>query len=392
MYKKNMNKKLIHNGCCSFWGHRLDGIFTRHCLRRIAGRVAAVLLCVLYVSCSDPIFHQIEAEVKPKEPKIEGSPSKIAAGDSGNLYAANGNIWKWDGASWSKEGSPAKSIRDVAWAGGVLYALSVDNITTKLFRRNDGGAWAQVRNASSYGFLQAVYGAGNQLYVSARQDNNFHVLVYDTADNELKATGFHAQIFGAAAANGNFYFAAKGTVDGASKSAVFKFAVDDVNLGAQSHIANSIDKGDWVGIAAGTVRGVETVAAVSRTGYVCIAAGGTEHVEKKENSYSYTGAVGFWNSEDLNYLLIGIRGSSYTNGYRELEIKSDGGLDSWGYGSPGISVESLEKYNSTLGVHALTAIVQAPGGQVNGAGKPLLFASTQQNGLWSYRGVWNAEE
>ena len=358
-------------------------IFLQNCSLTPGGvvRTAAVLLCALYVSCTDPIFHQIEAEVKPKEPKIAGSPSKIVS-DGTNLYTANGNIWKWDGSSWNKVDSPTNGIRDVAWADGALYALSVENVTTKLYRL-DGG-WVQVGNFSGYGFLQAVYGAGDQLYVSASNGNDFHVLVY--RNSRLEETVFNEQIFGAAISGGKLYFAAK--------SAIVKFESSDDNLADPVTIAESANKSDWVGIAAGTVGTppVETVAAVSRTGYVCIAANGRETVTKPENSYNYTGAVTFWNNGNLNYLLIGMRGSSYTNGYRELALNTEAGVEAGGYGSPSISVESPEKYNSTLGVHALTSIIQAPGGQVNGAGKPLLFASTQQNGLWSYHDVWNAEE
>ncbi|MDR2490864.1 MAG: hypothetical protein LBD20_05625 [Spirochaetaceae bacterium] len=374
-----MNKKLIHketliNLCAAAVPQRV------RFGRTVRLAAAGILVCIMYISCSDPIFHQIEAEVKPKEPKIEGSPSKIVSDDSGNLYTANGSIWKWNGSSWNKEGSPADGIRDVAWAGGALYALSVDNVTTKLFRRDPGtGGWGQVGNASSYGFLQAVYGAGSRLYVSASKDNSFHVLIF--RNDRLEETDFHAQIFGAAVDGGNIYFAAK--------SAVFKTAPSDENLNNLAPIDDSKDKGDWVGMAADA--GANTVAAVSRTGYVCIVKNGAAQVAKKENSYYYTGAVGFWNKGALNYLLIGMRGSSYTNGYRELEIQ-DGSIDTWPYGSPSISVASPEKYNSTLGVHALTAIMQAPGSSLSAEGHPLLFASTQQNGLWSYRGVWNAEE
>ncbi|MDR2521850.1 MAG: hypothetical protein LBC72_04765, partial [Spirochaetaceae bacterium] len=138
----------------------------------------------------------------------------------------------------------------------------------------------------------------------------------------------------------------------------------------------------------------DIVAATSKSGWVFLCSATIPPViERKETSYAFSNALCFWQKDGGGqYLLIGIRGSAYTNGYRELDLRQEDGV--WKLGactSPVASVESSAKYASTLGIHALTSIIQAPG-SIAANGYPLVFASTQQHGLWSYRGVWNAEE
>jgi len=108
-------------------------------------------------------------------------------------------------------------------------------------------------------------------------------------------------------------------------------------------------------------------------------------------------------------LLLGIQdsGSSLSQGYRELVLDPNGyptsAVKSPGSSSP-TSVANQAKYDAALGIHATRFIMQMPnipGGPLdynaavaaNPNWRPLIFASTSQSGLFSYRnGEWNAEE
>jgi hypothetical protein len=96
-----------------------------------------------------------------------------------------------------------------------------------------------------------------------------------------------------------------------------------------------------------------------------------------------------------NLLLIGVKGAVYNLGYREAWVN---GSDGFALRSPGgstqdssIRVEDKDKYSATLAKCAVNSLIQADDG--SGGGWPVIFASTQKDGLWSYRNnEWNAEE
>jgi hypothetical protein len=333
----------------------------------------------------------IQAEIKPAEPAIPGSPSKIVS-DGTNLYVANGNLWKWEPAAtpeaskWHHIQKPGGNVRDVAYIGGHLFALSVGNDSASLSYTTDlvnYSNWTNVPNNSGFEFIQSVYAASDICAVLARKSKSdeYDILVYDNNSRTLTETGFNKKISGIAKFNGKYYIAA---ADGVYIADFTPAVTIDV-------IPDTKEKSVWMGITADNDR----IVAVSLNGYVYYNdTSSREKVERKDDSNSFTGAVCFWENEGSVYALIGIHGSSYTNGYRELEITTDGALGK--YVKPeSISVAESEKYSSTIGTHAISSILQPPGNikaKGEGDNRPLLFASSQQNGLWSYRGVWNAEE
>jgi hypothetical protein len=104
-------------------------------------------------------------------------------------------------------------------------------------------------------------------------------------------------------------------------------------------------------------------------------------------------------------LLAGARGStssnSYDNGYREIEL-TDGALAApLSVNEPGLpsdrsptSDPDNTQYVSSLGTHPINFLYQVP--YAIDKNMPV-FASTQLNGLWSYKDrgdgpEWNAEE
>jgi hypothetical protein len=137
-----------------------------------------------------------------------------------------------------------------------------------------------------------------------------------------------------------------------------------------------------------------------------------------------TGALTIWtnpDNENERLLLAGRQDThaasvdtGYTYGYLELELDaagSSGIKDKSEFEEPGIrDVSSVDKgdnerYKSTIGKHPVKFLFQAPESvdppEKDNLGSILypgmtLFASTQQNGVWSYRerdGMkqWNAE-
>jgi hypothetical protein len=126
-------------------------------------------------------------------------------------------------------------------------------------------------------------------------------------------------------------------------------------------------------------------------------------------NFSFTGAFALWKHPDTGnkLFLVGIRGSSSAYGYREIPLLppdpnqpgSDRSLGTTlqvpGDGAAGgTTVSNTAKYNSSLEKQALNSILMAPKEvSTEGTGKyPVIFASTQKNGLWVYRdGSWNAQ-
>jgi hypothetical protein len=90
--------------------------------------------------------------------------------------------------------------------------------------------------------------------------------------------------------------------------------------------------------------------------------------------------------------------SGYTNGYLEIEITNGAVTSASAVHEPGIgsvtSASNNERYTSGIGKYPVNFIFQAPKGIDT---EMTLFASTQTQGLWSYRErdgewQWNAEE
>ncbi|MDR0409867.1 MAG: hypothetical protein LBH18_05660, partial [Spirochaetaceae bacterium] len=74
----------------------------RHCLSTMLRRAWWVPLFLVFLpSCSQsPIFTMISNEVKPNEPLINGSPSKLVS-SGGAIYTANGKLWRYSNG-WSQ--------------------------------------------------------------------------------------------------------------------------------------------------------------------------------------------------------------------------------------------------------------------------------------------------
>jgi hypothetical protein len=362
-------------------------------------------------SCDQfPIFFQVSKEVKPKKERIPGSPSKIVkagAGDSEKLFVSNGRIWQAEGPDWKwseidhhPSGGRILDIAVAQWNFGsgtasVLFALSGDGSSatiwgTDLSRPID---WVKVRE----GKYQAIYGASLVLFAAVMRDGepqsdsrNFDVVLVQppgTPDIMLwEQTNF---LSGVVYSGSNYYIATAGSGIryGDDSGAGTLIQMDDKNV---------------VGIieyAAGKIAAVTNSSKTAGRVYQINAADGTVDSKSEEFSRSFTGALGVWEQTARGKLLLaGVRVTNVRFGYNEMTITGDNLSMALTY--PGANAPtsiSSDDYTATIEPRAVNSIIQAPGQESKEW--PLMFASTQAYGLWSYRYddsehryVWNAED
>ncbi|WP_304225137.1 hypothetical protein [Gracilinema caldarium] len=359
---------------------------------------ALMVISLLALSCNQsPLFYNISKETPPKDPVIAGGPSRIVASNVSShdrLYTANGKIWVYDGSSWiALENQPGGNIREVAATSTALYALSVDgtgSISTTLYKTTDGTNWAPVTNSTNYSILGAIFGAGATLFVGARNSGGTEAAVlYDNGGNLATALSsitvsdsVPGSLVGAVNMGGNYYLAVTG-------KGIYTAALAS-NFHSATPISGSTDTKYRLN---GLIALATEVVAVGSGGYMLKGSSGgfSEVSAASDTSYPYTGALAVWTDETSSLLLAGRRYSTYTNGYWELPLTS-GDLPSTvsikvpGDGSP-TTVADKTTYQQSLGQKIVSALYQAPASLGS-----TLFASTLTDGLWAYRGSWNAEE
>ncbi|MDR2363645.1 MAG: hypothetical protein LBD65_04440 [Spirochaetaceae bacterium] len=332
-------------------------------------------LGLCFFSCDqDSIFYDISQEVKPKDPYIPGSPTKIV-GLSGNiLYVSNGkSLYKYDGSGWSGVGKPSGTITDLAAVQNTLYCIT-DN---RGLYRYTGGPWEPVP-IGGYTYLQNIYGTDGRLYICGSnpgKDANIYTIVSysgTTLSSPIKSgsgEGFHLK--GAVTAGGTDYIA---TISGIFNAASPNTAIS----GSTGHTIAGIIALPGGGIAAST-----------KDGYILYGSGS---VTAASFGLSFDRAMAIYKTSSGYLLLAGV----YTKGFVEIELSSNGSWPNYssyhhpGEGTYGVNTTAYDyaQYHSSLGIQSLTSLYQQ--GQ-NGT----LFASTQQKGLWAYQlrsegWQWNA--
>jgi hypothetical protein len=318
-----------------------------------------LILCFLGLclfSCDQhEIFYDISREVKPREPKIPGSPTKIvAAGNS--FYVSNGkSLYKYENSAWSGVSKPPGTITDVAVAGSTLYCI----VENKTLHRLSGSNWepVQVSIPGDYTYLQNIYGGSGSLYLCASKGNEYTTVSVGGGSFRLSGTGDGFFLRGAASsyiATTNGIYNASGTNPTAIPSST-------------GHPIMGI-----IAIPGG-------IAASTKDGYI-IHGNGTFSVDGF--GITFDRAMAIYNNK---LLLVGV----YAKGFVEID------LTTWRSHSPGegtygdtTTAYDNAQYRSSLGIQSLTALYRA-----NTTGP--LFASTQQKGLWAYQEgeegwQWNA--
>jgi hypothetical protein len=342
----------------------------------------------------EPLFWYINQEYPPIDPIISGAPTEIVevGGVGGGVYVANReSLWKYDSNQdqWKGIFKPPGAIIAIAATTTDLYVL-VDGGT--IHRSSDGEHWNPPVHISG---AQKIYGANTKLFVGDG------AAVYDYTAPSIPITGAGGLLRGAAW-DGTAYYICTTKMWGNENTGIFTIS---------GTTATSEYPGSFKGIIA--------------AGSIIVAVTGDTIIYKDSGVYtailigvSFTGGMAYWEWTDSSLtihkkILLGLQkngSGTYRYGYREFDLD---GLKKWNVYVPGntdngtrtTSIDPGSTETSAIGKHpvnALYVVTPLPGPppkptSEDSLGRPIIFASTQKDGVWSYRarrGIpqWNGED
>jgi len=353
----------------------------------------------LFVTCNDPIFYNISQEEELLDPKIQGSPTNFVM-FNGNMYVASGqSLYKYNGTasgytdrgSWEETNPAGRRIFALASVNNYLFALFEESGRGVLRTSINGKNWIVLPESAEHN-IRSIHSINNMLFMGAGENiNTLYILYYDGI-NLVKLADTGSNLLNGTAYNETtYYLSAKdlvNTTGGAIYSCTSSFVYSGV-LGSNIPFVGIINCDD-------------NVYAIDQNGKLYNVPG--INVIADMGNYLATGALSIWENIDGQRLLLAGRkdimsvsvSSGYTYGYLELELPLSGTFI-----EPGIKAVSTVnigengKYRSTIGKYPVNHIYQAP--KIGRDEERLLFASTQKNGVWSYRQRgndwhWNAEQ
>ncbi|MDR0504101.1 MAG: hypothetical protein LBH16_12370 [Treponema sp.] len=410
------------------------------------------IMVFFLASCNDPVFYVISTDVRPLEPIIKGVPTNFAVYD-GALYVASGRVlykyWNnnpddtnnpaiwYGGESVSAVPQPAVpgggSIIQIASTGNYLYALCFSDSgggssARSILQRYNGAEWEEL-NVETGVIMLNIFAANDYIFIKTQIPGGGFRVMYaagtvsaGTAIMPLMLNNepFEGNITGAVFDGSNYYICTSQGIFKAPNpaSGVTIIYRDDspgiqfigmINLETANNIIALITRGT-------SSQGARlyllqddnlTLAKVDATTDISL------------GNRIATGALAIYRTAgDQKLLLAGrqdrlnyIAESGFSYGYLELEIDSngiktetsdDGVTKNKNFVEPGrnspstVGTENVERYTfrSTIGKHPVNYLFQAPSDIDR---EMILFASTQKNGVWSYRdrsgkGQWNAED
>jgi hypothetical protein len=380
------------------------------------GLLLLVSVMVFFGACNqDPIFYSISQEVELRDPQIRGTPTNMVVfGDS--LYVANrttlyryGTPQGSNEAAWGPVAQPGgyiKGVSALAITKAGLFILTDDGL--KQFKA-DGTGWDPVPvtydgEAGSYANLQSIYGdpAGDHLFAAgwnrttSENSRDYAILYLDGTALKALKTGIHRPNGLAYDTTNAKYFA---STRGSGIFAISNPPTDPGNPvnGSGDNISSIITLDDGA------------IVAVRRDGEVISLNSAGTFVNKHDlTDRSTSTALAKWRQPGppggpFQLLLAGIQGSSssltsYVNGYREIPLENGTLPATVTSDTPGNSstpsVANPERYASSLGKLHVNHLFQVP---YEIDEKMPVFASTQKDGLYSYRDhgdgdeYWNAE-
>jgi hypothetical protein len=383
--------------------------------------LGAFFLPLLTVGCNqDSIFDDISWETAPTQPKIKGSPSKMVEANMGGrkLYIANGRLWEYDlsasDASWTdKITGPGGYVADVAFTtDGVLYALTMDNTSAKVWKKKDGTNWSEVTRPGDYGFIQNIFGAGDTLFAAganrAGDAYNYAILYYKNPDPAASDPGLrfltetdYAILTGAGVVGTDYYLATLG-------NGIYKASFPSPG----NPTVDSVTKDDIISIAGFLQAAPNAIIGISRIGHILyIDSSGIKNPGASLGA-TCTGALALMDNPAPQdgydkLLLFGYKGpnSSYRHGYLEVQFKSSNGDHETPSRVPGSSQPSSikddsrkdQQYTSSLRRYPVTALWVLPSADPTKTPSEI-FAATTNQGVYSYRDrsnggwQWNHEE
>jgi len=359
----------------------------------------------LFFTCRDPIFYNISQEEELLDPKIQGSPTNFVV-FKGNMYVASGQyLYKYNGTaigytdrgSWEETSPVDGRIFGLAATNNSLYVL-FEKSGKGILRVFDGKNWDDLEGSGTHN-IRSIHSINEVLFMGAgAQIDSLYILYYDGTnfdylmkDSEGVPISIRYKLLNGAAYNGTYYLSTKDLFDTAG-GGIYSFTNDLTYTGL---LGNNIP---FVGII-----NIDdsSICAIDQNGRLY----GVPAINDIANMGNYlaTGALSIWQNERGRLLLAGRKDimsssvtSGYTYGYLELDIPFNG----TGFTEPGIKDISTVnfgengKYRSTIGKYPVNHIIQSP---IGSDGRSVLFASTQKNGVWSYRQRgndwhWNAEQ
>jgi hypothetical protein len=384
---------------------------------------------IAFSACSqDAVFSAIQYDkLLNKDPAVPGSPGRIiklgADPDDAALFTGSNAVYRYkkDAASWNRMPEQPGGTRIMALAGTedadtgsyYLYALVMQGAKLSesgLYRKknphNEDGTWKSVDKAGGSS-IQSIHGAGDTLFAG----------VYDGGGSLWSVTGEGGSL---EQVPGNFgilkaaaYYSDTDKYYVAIEGKGLLAAKNPADLGTPAAGPLSYDNStpntptDFVGL----IEAGDSLIAVSHSGLIWrIGPGGTVAASKKFDA-SFNGALALWKDPDsankTDLLLLGRAvpgGSSITTyyyGYSELpliladatptpDIYKDLQAPGLSNTPASTSASNNNSYYNTLGTHPVISLYQAPWGD------KVLFATTQQDGLWSCKErddpkEWNVE-
>jgi len=389
------------------------------------------LIILTLISCNADVFYKISKEDIPRIPMIEGSPTNFILFNN-VMYVAGSHkkdkkttikiLASYSDGNWvikeiekekvkqdNKEIELSSNIIQLAATNTDLYAIAyLDThpyISTKLMKITLDNEkklnWTQIDISDDYKEIQAIYTVNETIYLLTKKNNvkvfEYAVFSYDGINSpQILFSGETPQgktltMTGAILSN-------DGTIFLCTDNGIYK---EDGTLiegteGMQFTGIIKLDDGTIIAIARDNIL------------YQINSNGITERAkfynDKNEHDTSRwaSGAIALCNNGNNKFLLVGRQDKSYSAssgyiyGYVEMQLGDSGEIINNTFKEPGIGDfssiwgdDANERYISSLGIHPVNHICQAPDG--------VLFAATQQNGVWAFRErddgwSWNAEE
>jgi len=371
-------------------------------MKRILLNVLSIFFITFYFgSCFDPIFYTVTVETPLLEPLIDGSPTNFVIYNN-ELYVASGNnIWIYDGSStWNTKYSLGDRVVSLAATSSSLYALSLDNDKNGKIKNCTSTSNEDLELSE----VQSIYAIDNILFASVKNENTYTFHYFDDSlpSNIFKEISYtlpsgkpSSVLLGVAFDNTYYYLCTNSGIYYLNKTQLDSPASTIPDISGFTGIINLND---------------DNVVAITRNGniYQINNAVNTTNVANFSDSRYSTGALAIWQDKDdstKRLLLIGRHEAysstttAYTNGYVEIGLDAAGLIIDTTFNNPGAnpsnsSINSYDRYSSSLGKKVINYIFQTP---PSIDPNMTLFASTQQDGVWSYRirddeWQWNAEQ
>ena len=361
------------------------------------------LIAILSSACNDPIFYMISKEEKILEPRIKGSPTNFADFND-KMYVASGPVlYEYDG-SW-RELKPGGSILSLAVTDAHLYALCIESEKRTLRRTNNGETWENILISDDNFKILAIYSANKKLFLGTSNNSSSYSIFYFNGTDPIRLRDTGARMLnGVAYDSTNYYLSTKDLIK-ENGGEIYCTDLTAANT-------NAVDKSYDIPFM-GIIDINNKVLAIARNGYLYTVdnTSGVTSGASFGNDYLATGALAIWEDKDdasRKLLLAGRQdrfkatiSSGFTFGYLELEIDASG-TPVGSFAEPGESngkpttviKGENESYRNTIGKRPVTHIYQT---SVLIDSERILFASTQKDGIWSFRNrggesKWNSEK